>query len=107
MQKGEIWLIKLDETKGHEQIGTRPGLIIGKGNRLNVIIPITSNLDRSNLSFTEIIDCSKENGLKEDSVALIFQIRSLDESRFIRKLGKIKQEKYEAIHALLIDMTKL
>jgi mRNA interferase MazF len=107
MHKGEIWLINLTDGKGHEQTGHRPGLIIGKGNGLITVIPITSNIERANLSFTEIIDCAPQNGLNTDSVALIFQILSLDESRFIKKLGEIPKEKYTSIHGILIEMTKL
>ncbi len=107
MYKGEIWLIDLTDGKGHEQAGQRPGLIIGKGNGLITVIPITSAIERANLSFTEIIDCTPQNGLKTDSVALIFQIVSLDQSRFKRKLGDITKEKYHPINGILIEMTKL
>jgi mRNA interferase MazF len=107
VRKGEIWLVKLQDRTGHEQQGTRPGLIVGKSNGLVTIIPLTKNILRDNLAFTKIIDCSPDNGLTQDSVALIFQIITLDESKLIQQKGQIKKELYEEVHDELIRMTKI
>jgi len=47
MERGEIWLVSLDPTLGHEQQGTRPVLIVSPGafNRLTgtpVVLPVTN-----------------------------------------------------------------
>jgi mRNA-degrading endonuclease toxin of MazEF toxin-antitoxin module len=47
MKRGEIWLVSLDPTSGHEQKGLRPVLIVSpeafnRITKLPVIIPITS-----------------------------------------------------------------
>jgi mRNA-degrading endonuclease toxin of MazEF toxin-antitoxin module len=47
MKRGEIWLVDLDHTQGHEQKGRRPVLIVSPEsfNRLTkvpVVLPITS-----------------------------------------------------------------
>ncbi len=47
MERGDIYLVSLDPTLGHEQRGTRPVLIVSPGafNRLTkapVVLPITS-----------------------------------------------------------------
>jgi mRNA-degrading endonuclease toxin of MazEF toxin-antitoxin module len=47
MKRGEIWLVSLDPTSGHEQKGRRPVLIVSpeafnRLTRLPVILPITS-----------------------------------------------------------------
>ena len=47
MNKGEIWLVSLDPTSGHEQRGTRPVLIVSPAasNGLTqtlITLPITS-----------------------------------------------------------------
>lgn len=46
MERGEIWVVQLDPTRGSEQQGTRPVLIVSPGafNRLTgvpVVLPIT------------------------------------------------------------------
>lgn len=47
MQRGEIWLVTLDPTPGHEQQGTRPVLVVSpapfnKLTRTPVVLPITT-----------------------------------------------------------------
>lgn len=47
MKRGEIYLVSLDPTMGHEQKGTRPVLVISEDRfnrltRLPIILPITS-----------------------------------------------------------------
>ena len=46
MERGDIYIVGLDPTKGHEQQGTRPVLVVSPGafNRLTgmpVVLPIT------------------------------------------------------------------
>src|SRR5262249_41662372 len=47
MRRGEIWLVGLDPTQGHEQKGRRPVLIVSpepfnRVTRVPVVLPITS-----------------------------------------------------------------
>ena len=47
MKRGEIWLVSLDPTSGHEQKGRRPVLIVSpeafnRITKLPVILPLTS-----------------------------------------------------------------
>ncbi len=47
MKRGEIWLVSLDPTLGHEQQGTRPVLIVSPDRfnavtRVPIVVPITS-----------------------------------------------------------------
>src|SRR6267143_4623699 len=47
MKRGEIWLVSLDPTEGHEQKGRRPVLIVSpeafnRITKLPVVLPITS-----------------------------------------------------------------
>lgn len=47
MERGDIYLVSLDPTSGHEQQGTRPVLIISPGafnrqTKVPVVLPITS-----------------------------------------------------------------
>jgi mRNA-degrading endonuclease toxin of MazEF toxin-antitoxin module len=50
MKRGEIWLVGLDPTMGHEQKGRRPVLIVSPAafnrvTRVPVVLPITSGGD--------------------------------------------------------------
>ena len=47
MQRGEVWLVSLDPTAGHEQRGTRPVVIVSPAafnelTRTPVVLPITT-----------------------------------------------------------------
>src|ERR1022692_2226401 len=47
MKRGEIWLVGLDPTQGHEQKGRRPVLIVSpeafnRVTKVSVVLPITS-----------------------------------------------------------------
>ena len=47
MKRGEIWLVSLDPTEGHEQQGRRPVLIVSpeafnRVTKVPVVLPITS-----------------------------------------------------------------
>ena len=50
MKRGEIWLVSLDPTSGHEQKGRRPVLIVSpetfnKVTKVPVVLPITTGGD--------------------------------------------------------------
>ncbi len=61
MERGEIWLVSLDPTAGHEQQGTRPVLIVtpaafNRVTRLPVVVPVTSG---GNLALLQIVGGDK------------------------------------------------
>ena len=101
VKRGEIWLANLDPTRGSEQAGTRPVLIfqndvINKYTTTILAIPLTTNLRRASLP--SCIQISKgEGGLARDSVALCHQLRVLDKTRLMRKLGTVSPQTIAAI----------
>lgn len=107
--KGDIWLVDLPEGVGHEQKGKRPAVVIVhvKENATAVVIPLTGQLHNERFSHTYCVQASKENGLEEESIVLVFQIRALDPQRFMHKRGKLDKKDMDAIDALLKDMLKL
>jgi mRNA interferase MazF len=91
--RGEIWLANLNPTQGSEQAGTRPVIIfqnnlVSRYSSTIVTIPLTTNLRRASLPICLLIP-QGEGGLTEDSVALCFQMRVLDKTRLIKKLGQL------------------
>ncbi len=92
-RRGEIWLANLNPIQGSEQAGVRPVLIfqndaINRAIGTAVVIPLTSNLRRSALPSCVQV-AQGEGGLTVESVLLCHQMRVLDESRLIRKLGVV------------------
>jgi mRNA interferase ChpB len=90
MERGDIYLVSLDPTLGHEQQGTRPVLIVSPSsfNRLTktpVVLPITSG---GNFARTAGFAVSLMGaGTKTTGVVRCDQPRALDlDSRNARKL---------------------
>src|SRR3989338_6987668 len=91
MKKGEIWLVEIPETNGHEQTGKRPVIILADTeSNIAIIIPFTSNIQALRFPHTIEVKPSKEDGLTAESVALIFQIRAIDKKRLKSKIGNLE-----------------
>ncbi len=103
-----IFLASLDPTKGSEQAGKCPVLVISQ-ERINQllpvvnVIPLTSRKSASRVIYpNEVLLPAGVAGLRMDSIALCYQIRTLDKSRLERDLGELvdaslRQEILEAI----------
>jgi mRNA interferase MazF len=94
MKQGEVWLINLDPTVGSEIKKTRPAVIVNDNALgklpLKVIAPLTDWKDRYDIApWVVKILPDKNNNLSKPSAADCFQVRSLSELRFTKKLGKI------------------
>jgi len=110
LHKGEVWQIRLPSANGHEQSGERPAIIIQDDTFIQtlpmvVVVPLTSVLSAKRFPATLVIQPNELNGLNLTSIALIFQIRSLDKRRFIRKLGSVDQDTLNHILKILDRLT--
>ena len=91
--RGDIYLADLNPSRGSEQAGIRPVIIVQR-NRLDrftttvVVIPLTSNLRRARIPGTIVISAG-EGGLTQESVALCYQIVVIDRQRLIQHLGTL------------------
>lgn len=99
----EIWQVSLNDTQGHEQTGERPAIVLAIHTRANVcmVIPLTGNQDTLRFPFSYGITRSATNGLAQDSVVLIYQMRCLTSSRLIRRIGSVEPHHIRAITTLL------
>lgn len=99
-QRGDVWYAVLDPTKGHEQSGRRPVLILSADefNRgpadLVVAVPLTST-DRKLPLHVPITP--PEAGLRNQSMAMTEAIRSISKGRLRRRLGVVKPKTLAAI----------
>ena len=89
-----VWLANLDPIIGSEQGKTRPVLIVSKtslNNTLPVVnvIPLTSRKANRRVYPNEVLVPADRGGLTIESIALCYQIRTLDKRRLTRKLGII------------------
>ncbi len=109
MKQGEIWFANLNPSKGSEQAGLRPVVILS-GNVLNehlnilIVAPLTTKIKR--YKGNPILKPSKVNGLKSESELLIFHIRSVSKERLISKQGNIETVELTSAFKTLNDILK-
>lgn len=90
--RGEVWLANLDPTRGREQAGRRPVLVVSHDsfNRgladLVVVCPITSRL-RGIPSHIRL--SPPEGGLKTESVVMCEAVRSISKQRLHEAWGRV------------------
>jgi mRNA interferase MazF len=106
MKQGEIWLINLDPSVGSEMKKTRPAIIVNDDNLgklpLKVIVPVTDWKDRYQIAVWMVkLTPNATNGLSKVSSGDCFQVRSVSEKRFVRKLGEITSAEREQIKVAL------
>ena len=94
MLRGEVWLINLEPTIGSEIRKTRPAVIVNDDGvgalPLKVIVPITEWKERYTIaSWLVRVLPSPDNGLDKPSAADAFQVRSVAQQRFVRRLGRL------------------
>jgi mRNA interferase MazF len=90
--RGDVVLVNLDPTVGHEQGGLRPALVISTDDlnrspaRLVIVAPITGT-DRGIPAHIKVP--AREGGLTKPSVIMVDQIRTLSRQRITRRLGAV------------------
>lgn len=99
----DIYLVKLNPTIGSEIQKTRPCIIISpkEMNVLNTLIiaPMTSK--GFDFIFRPKINFDGKNGL-----VLLDQIRTVDKSRFVKRIGVVDVEKSKEISSILVEIFK-
>jgi mRNA interferase MazF len=109
MKQGEIWELYLNPTKGSEQNGRRPAVIIS-GNMLNkylevvIVCPLTTSV--KNYKGNLILKPNETNGLAKTSEVLTFHVRSVSKTRLDKKVGQIPLKEVEIIKKTLNDILK-
>ncbi|AFO55596.1 MULTISPECIES: type II toxin-antitoxin system PemK/MazF family toxin [Natrinema] len=81
VHRGDIVVVELDPTRGSEQRGTRPCLVVQNdvGNEnapTTIVVPLTTSIGDERYPF-EVLLPADECALREDSVAICSQIRTV------------------------------
>jgi len=93
-RRGDIYLVEFDPARGHEIRKTRPALVIQNniGNRyspVTIVAAIASNLSRVPYPVDVTVLPAKRNGLSAESAIQLGQIRPVDASRLVKRLGAL------------------
>ena len=109
MRQGEIWFANLNPTKGSEQSGRRPVVVIS-GNTLHetlpivIVVPITSKV--KSYPTCVVLQPNRANGLKKTSEAIPFQVRTITKKRLTKRIGRVTADELrEIIKGLFVTIT--
>jgi mRNA interferase MazF len=111
VSRGEIFKVDLEPTVGAEIYKPRPCVIIQEntGNvhsKLTIVAPITGYKGKK-IYPCDVFITAKETGLPEDSVVKCNQIRTIDKSRLLYKMGRIPDQKMKLVDMALIFVLDL
>ncbi|MBU0577003.1 type II toxin-antitoxin system PemK/MazF family toxin [Patescibacteria group bacterium] len=107
MNQKDIYWANLNPSKGKEQRGKRPVVIVsGKTMVRNfdvlIVCPISSKI--KNYIGCVSLKPSKLNGLKHNSEIITFQIRTVSKDRLTKKIGTITDDELKSIFQGLNDI---
>ena len=106
IMRGDIYYANLNPVVGSEQSGSRPVLIISNdiGNKHSptvIIAAITSRLQTKNKIPTHY-SLSNIEGLPENSIVLLEQIRTIDKKRLEVYLARLSKHDMETVNKPLL-----
>ncbi len=118
IHRGEIYFVNLNPTKGREQRGRRPVLVVSVDaiNSQPLVVAVVVGTDAKNVPKDYPVNVrlsAEETGLPKDTVFLCFQIRSLDASRFqdntgaLRPAGSVRTDRMLAVDTALRNVLGL
>jgi len=108
--RGEVWLADLNPTRGHEQAGRRPVLVVSEDlfNRgpagLAIVLPMTSAV--RNVPTHVPID-PPEGGVRNRSAVLCEGVRSVSAERLIDRWGAVSPSTMAAVEDRLRILLRL
>jgi mRNA interferase MazF len=104
IKRFEIYLVKLNPTVGSEIQKTRPCIVISpnemNGLKTVIVAPLTSK--GFDFVFRPKITFDNKNGL-----VLLDQIRTVDKTRLVKKLGTVDKQTCQDISSMLVQMFEL
>ena len=110
MNNGDIHWAELPVASGREQQGRRPAVVIqdeqvGKKLPTVLVVPLTSSKLALRFAGTALIAATTKSGLKNDSVAFVFQALAIDRSRLDDKTGSVSEQERAEVQKQLRILT--
>lgn len=103
-RRGEIYFVDWSPSRGSEQTGVRPAVIIQNdvGNQFSptTIVAAISTQQRRPYPFHVVIS-ALESSLPRDSIVKCEQIQTVDQARLGRLVGSLSEEKMQEVDLAL------
>jgi mRNA interferase MazF len=110
VNRGEVYLARLDPSEDSEQAGVRPVVIVSRDaiNRSSpvvIVVPCTTWSEGRRLYPSQVLLSAAEGGLRADSIALAEQVRAISRVRLAERWGMLAAGSLRKLErALLIAM---
>ncbi len=107
MNIGDLHWIEFPARGGRAQTGRRPAIIAQQASTLPtvLVIPLTSQQDALRFPGSVLVEANKENGLRHDSVALVFQLTAVDKRYIADRLGQASGQVIDQIWEAFDSLT--
>ena len=105
LRRFDVYLVNLDPTQGSEKRKTRPCVVVSPDEmnrhiRTVIVAPLTSARrgypTRVNVTFQ-----------RKKGQVVLDQIRTVDKSRLVRRLGRLSEARAREVAAVLVEMFSL
>jgi mRNA interferase MazF len=106
MRRGDVFLANLgakeDPSKGSEQAGTRPVIIVSRdainsNSPVVIVVPVTGRENKKTIYPSQQVLAAGDGGLRKDSVALCEQVRAISVTRIRKQMGNLGPDKMAGI----------
>jgi len=110
VNRGDVYLVRLDPTEASEQAGRRPCIVVSRDaiNRSSpvvIVIPCTSWSSGRRIYPSQVLIEAPTGGLRSDSIALAEQVRAVSRARLVDRWGAVDAETLRRLErALLIAL---
>jgi mRNA interferase MazF len=104
-KRGGVYLVDFDPVRGSELGKTRPAVVLqndvaNRWSSVTIVAGITSKVG-AKLYPSEVFVKAPEGGLTVDSCAQLNQVRTVDKTRLIRRLGSLTPSSMQLIEQAL------
>lgn len=112
MTFGDIYLVEIPASGGHEQQGVRPAIVVQTAENIDrvptvLIVPFTTQIRAANFPFTFVVEADSTNNLTSTSIALVFQLRAIDKKRMKSKIGSLNPSDMQILKQNLENILKI
>ncbi|MFC1619904.1 type II toxin-antitoxin system PemK/MazF family toxin [Candidatus Neomarinimicrobiota bacterium] len=102
--RGEVWMVDFDPPIGSETNKIRPAVVVSDNSLgalpLKIVVPITKwKTNYARFPWFTHLPPTKRNGLRHESGADGFQVKSVSTERFENKIGEVTEKQLANIAA--------
>ena len=107
MNVGELRWVELPARGGRAQAGRRPAIVFQQTATLPTVllIPLTSQQDALRFAGTVLVEPDEHNGLRQPSVALVFQLTAVDRKFIGDRIGRVSAAALKEIWSAFDELT--